>query len=273
MAPRLPLEVIERIIDDVAPDPEYDDIVYNNLSSESIKVCALVCHSLLPLCRKHIFASVTLNAGRSPATSDDLNHLLLNSPHLAVYIRELNYHVIKKEFGPKRSPWLLSMFKKLVGLQKLRISYFPAAGGRKLNWIAFPERMVLLPLLHLPTLTSICLEGIRNFPLAHLAGCANLKRLEIQSLECSNGVGKFLEVLPPTPVMLERLEICMGNVKPVQRLCDARRPDGKPIIDFSSLRKIRAEVARLDSMTELFGLCRNLNKIGLYSLSPTLFLH
>jgi len=85
-----------------------------------------------------------------------------------------------------------------------------------------------------------------------------------------------LEALPPTPVMLERLVINVGNMKFVQRLCDARRPDGKPVIEFSSLKEleISARVARLDSMKELFGMCRNLRKIhilierGLYPDLP-----
>jgi hypothetical protein len=99
MAPRLPLEVLERIIDDVA---EYDDDLIDYPSS--IKACALVCHSFLPLCRKHIFAYVTLNARNSSSpTSDDLNHFLSNSPHLAVYyIRTLDYYVNEKEFVTKR---------------------------------------------------------------------------------------------------------------------------------------------------------------------------
>ena len=272
MAPRLPLEVLEQIIDDVAADPEYDDSLY--ISSGSIKACALVCHSFLPLCRKYIFAYVVLNEPGgcfkfSSPTSDDLDHLLSDSPHLAVYIRKLDYQVrvVEREFDPKRSPWLSFMFKKLVKLQKLSITYFPTAGREKLNWMALSERMVLLPLLHLPTLTSIGLERIGNFPLADLAGCVNLKKLEVHSLECSNDAGKFLEVLPPTPAMLEQLEIYLRSNKIVQRLCDARRPDGKPIIDFTSLRKIKAEVVRLDSIMELFGMCRNLYKINLISMS------
>ena len=180
---------------------------------------------------------------------------------------------MEKELCPKRSPWLSSMFKKLVKLQKLSISYLPASQGGKLNWMALSERMVLLPLLHLPTLTSISLERIRDFPLADLAGCVNLKQLEITSLMCSNVVGKFLEVLFSSPVMLERLEI-FWDMTPVQRLCRARRPDGKPIIDFSSLREIKSQVARLDLMTELFGLCKNLHKIDITSVSPIfIFLH
>src|SRR6266446_22115 len=119
MAPRIPLEVLERIIDDVS---EYDD----QLSSiRGFRACALVCRSFLPVCRKHIFASVTLNrfcARRRrrpyPPTSDDLNHLLSNSPHLAEYIRKLEYHVNTREFVAERLPWLLSMFKKLDKLQE-----------------------------------------------------------------------------------------------------------------------------------------------------------
>ena len=267
MAPRLPLELVERIIDDVA---EYDNNYIDKFSS--IKACALVCHCFLPLCRKYIFASVILDTRAAPLrrtpTSDKLNHLLSNSPHLAVYIRKLYYCVEEREFAAERFPWLSSMFKKLVKLQKLSISYYWRPSGR-LDWMSSSGRNVLLPLLHLPTLTSISLSSIRNFPFADLANCVNLKKLRIQYLECStpDGVGKFLEALSPTPVMLERLTIDGGSANLVQQLCHARRPDGKPIIDFSSLKKIKSEDVPLCSMMELFGMCRNLQKISLDGMS------
>ena len=46
----------------------------------------------------------------------------------------------------------------------------------KIDWMSSSERQVLLPLLHLPTLTSISLSSIRNFPLADLASCVSLKK-------------------------------------------------------------------------------------------------
>ena len=273
MVPRLPLEVVERIIENVATG--YYDSYSDLYDFSSTKACALVCHSFLPLCRKHLFASVTLNSRSYPVphTSDDLNQLLSDSPHLAVYIRELDYHVHKREFVGKRLPWLLPMFKKLVRLRKLKLSYLFPQRGKKFDWALACVRKVLLPLLHFPTLTCITLDILRNFDLADLAGCVNLKKLRVQSLECSapNGVGKFMEVLPATPAMLEWLAIDNGNVKPVQQLCGARRPDGKPIIDFSSLKKIIAKVTRLHSMTELFGMCGNLHKIDLISMSHPYF--
>ncbi|KAF8810935.1 hypothetical protein BYT27DRAFT_7336459 [Phlegmacium glaucopus] len=248
--PSLPLEVIEMIVDTVATE---DDSRFS-----SIKACALVCHSILPLCRKHIFASVTLNPREPPFhTIDRLNYLLSKSPHIAVYIRKLVYHVKSTE------RCLSLMSKKLVKLQTLSICYTVTRPGGHLDWMSPHTRKVLLPLLHLPTLTSISLYGIRDFPLADLAGCVNLKKLQIGFLECSTDVGGFLEVLPTTPVMLEQLMIDKRSVSPVQQLCHARRPNGKPIIDFSSLKKIVAEVGQLDSMKELFGLCRNLREVDL----------
>ena len=265
---QLPWEVVEQIIDDVAAEYHEPNIfqVYHNLKS-----CALVCHSFLPLCRKHIFAYVILNAHaprhHTYPTSDDLNRLLSNSPHLAVYIRELKYHVSKKEFVVKRLPWLLAMFKKLVKLQKLTIRYSPSSRCKKLDWMSSFSRKVLLPLLHFPTLTGIRLSHIQNFPLADLAGCVNLKHLDIYFLEFSKDVGNFLEALPAAPAVLEWLAIVEGNVRSVQQLCHARRPDGKPIIDLSSLKEIRAVISRVDIMTELFGMWRNLHKIKLSGMS------
>ena len=49
---------------------------------------------------KRTLAPLPLPQPSSP-TSDDLDHLLANSPHLAVYIRKLDYHVSKKEFCQK----------------------------------------------------------------------------------------------------------------------------------------------------------------------------
>jgi hypothetical protein len=256
MASRVPLEVIEQII-------KYND----NLSS--IKACALVCQFFLPLCRKLIFASVTLNDSWGPyRTTDDLNSLLTNSPHLAVYIRKLVYYVPKTEFVTTRPSWISPMFKKLVKLQKLTISptlFSPVE--EKLDWMSLSDRKALLPLLHLTTLTSISLNRIKNFLLADLAGCVNLKDLELESLECWNDAGKFLEPLHPTLVMLEILAISAGNIELVQLLCDARRPDRKRMIDFSSLKEIRSDAVQLHSMTEVFRLCRNLQKIDLTRMS------
>ena len=272
--PKLPLEVVEQIIDILGAK---SGLYYKQPKDlPSLKACALVCHSFLALCRKHIFAYVALHKRHTiRPTSNDLNHLLSNSPHLAVYVRTLDYYVNENEFVPKRLPWLSSMFKKLVKLQKLKITYSSTQGRRmpayspsaRLDWMSSSERNILLPLLHLPTLTSIGLSRIQNFALADLAGCVNLKQLQIYCLECSTGVGKFLDVLPATPVMLEGLAIHDGNVKLLQRLYHARRPDGKPIIDISSLKKIAATVIRLDSLTELSGMCRSLYKISLLSMS------
>ena len=269
MAPRLPLELVERIIDDVA---KYDDNRDPIGNFSSIKACALVCHCFLPLCRKYIFASVIIKPARHliPPISDSLNRLLSNSPHLAVYIRKLDYFVDEEEFVAERIPWLLPMFKKLVKLQKLSITSCGCM-PEKLDWMSSSARKVLLPLLRLPTLTSISLSSIRNFPLADLASCVNLKKLRILFLQWNsrtNSVGKFSEALSPTPVMLERLTIeDAGNFIPVQQLCLAQRPDGKPIIDFSSLKKIKSTSVELRSLSELFGMCRNLQRINLYSMS------
>ena len=210
----------------------------------------------------------------SSFTSKYFCRLLSNPLHLAEYVRKLDYNFNNNEFARWSflSPVWLPMFKKLVNLQHLSISYRPSKNsepGRKLDWMSLSERKALLPLLHLPTLTSISLSRIKNFALADFAGCVNLKELQIQALTYSTGasVGKILEVLPSTQVMLERLAIDEVKVKRVQQLCNARRPDGKPIIDFSSLKNISARVAKLDSMTKLFVMWRNLRKINLTSMS------
>ena len=168
--------MVEQIIDLVAAKSKL--LYYRYEDFPSLKACALVCRSFLALHRKHIFAYVVLNK-RHPIspTSDDLNHLLSNSPRLAIYIRDLDYNVNEKEFVTKRLPWLSFMFKKLVKLQALSIGYLPSVRGSRLDWKSSSKRKILLPLLHLPTLTSISLRAFRNFALADLAGYVNLKKI------------------------------------------------------------------------------------------------
>ena len=275
MAPRLPLELVEMIIDDVVAefDNDDDDDNHDIDNHSSIKACALVCHSFLPLCRKHIFASVVLNAQEdsrpSSPTSHDFDHLLSNLPHLAVYIRKVDYHISRDDYYEGKY-WLFSLFKKLVKLQKLGllgIKHSRTLPGYDLNssrWKSLPERKIFLFLLSHPNLTRICLENIWVFLLADLALCVNLKELEIgPGLSCLNNVGDLWRHYPPTPVMLERLVINRGNIEPVQELCIARRPDGKPMIDFSSLKIITVDVARLELLKDVFAMCRNLHKIDL----------
>ena len=156
--------------------------------------------------KTYLCLSVTLNARRpSSPTTDDLNRLLSNSPHLAVYIRTLYYFVNRKEFITNRFSWLSPMFKRLVKLQRLNIIYKTSAQGRNLDWMSSFERLVIIE----------------------------------------------------------------GHVGPLQQLYDARRPDGKLIIDFSSLKELEigTNVVRLNSMKELVGMCRNFQWIKISSMS------
>jgi len=108
----------------------------------STKACALVCHSMLPLCRNYIFASVTINApsSRSP-TTDDLYFLLSASSHLAMCIRKLVYHAVAVEFFTEKWKQLALVFKKLVKLETLHISYSVIMPSRKLDWdVTTPEK-------------------------------------------------------------------------------------------------------------------------------------
>ncbi|KAF8805132.1 hypothetical protein BYT27DRAFT_6667555 [Phlegmacium glaucopus] len=54
------------------------------------------------------------------------------------------------------------VFKKPVRLQTLFLLYSVTKPGRKLDWMSPRQRKVFLPLLHLPTLTSISLLEIQT---------------------------------------------------------------------------------------------------------------
>ena len=155
----LPLEIEERIIDLLAEDAE---------GLASVKTCSLVCRAFLPFCRKHIFASVALNAGKHatpPSTTPTLERLLSTTPEIARCIRKLDYNVAVRDFT---SPLIQVCLKKISRLQYLRVQHHYR---QKLDWSRNPLRPALLHLLHLPTLTHLRLFALDNFVLSDLLPC------------------------------------------------------------------------------------------------------
>ena len=78
--PDFPIEIIERIIDDLE-----NDIAALTAVSET-------CHALLPICRKHLFRSIDLSP-RGPLSLKNLSQLLRYNPDIGLNVRELKLHL------------------------------------------------------------------------------------------------------------------------------------------------------------------------------------
>ncbi|KAF8334460.1 hypothetical protein F5887DRAFT_1079686 [Amanita rubescens] len=256
-----PLEVEERIIDLLAEDAE--DLV-------SVKTCSLVCRAFLPLCRKHIFASVVLNAGKHatpPSTTPTLERLLSTTPEIARCIRTLDYNIAVRDFT---SPLIQVCLKKISRLQCLRVRHY---NRQKLDWSRNPLRPALLHMLHLPTLTHLRLFALDNFVLSDLLPCINLKKLEIESLTAVDWVDNtFSAAFRDHSIQLNHLEVGGRCSEAVIKMCRAQCPSGRALFDFSFLTNISVALDRtndIEALQELFERCGHLINVTITFYNPT----
>ena len=170
--PVLPFDVIEQIID-ILYNLDTEDLQY-------VKNFSLVCHSFLPLCRKHIFSRMISTYMGAPYQNDAFRQLLLESPDIARYIRKLKIyiHIYIKPLNER----FIFPVSQLTRLQSLTAHIVI---GSNLEWGNFPSSIQrsLLNLMHLSTLTHLDLARIPGFPISNLNGCTNIKHLFLRKVD------------------------------------------------------------------------------------------
>jgi hypothetical protein len=150
---RLPQELISAVIDSFQSPNEYRDL-------QALRTCSLVCRSWLPLCQRLLFHTiqfVTRSCCRRCRTAFPhtrrLDQALLDSPHLAGYIRELElsnagcWNCHRRWMATDET--LPSMLRKLGNVQKLLI--------HQLRWstLSVDLRQSLGWVLQLPSITVL----------------------------------------------------------------------------------------------------------------------
>ena len=187
MSSVLPFDIIALIIDDIG---ENKDI---NL----LKELALVSHSFLQICSKHLFATVELHDAVSTlhvaSSKRGFVKLLKNRQDVVRYIRKLTYKVtawhhplpVRPSFESddhRLSPILPNFLRTISRLNYLTID------GSNFDWNMLDSSLTsaFLQLMHLPTINHIDLSYLSNFPLSSLALSVNLRRLDIFDLNRSN---------------------------------------------------------------------------------------
>jgi hypothetical protein len=157
----LPQELICYIIDNFLGLPEYPDWH----ACEVLRTCSLVCHSWLPLCQRHLFRSIQFSSRTRCRTcvavlsrSRRLDQVLLNSPHLTGYIRELKLwdgscDTCEKTWLATADETLPLVLRKLGNLEKIEFQW--------LYWrkLTTDIKQSLRWVLQLPSITMLKLIG------------------------------------------------------------------------------------------------------------------
>ena len=240
-----PLEINEMILELLAEDDN---------SHLALKRCSLVCQAFLHISRKHIFENIVLS---STSTTYAFECLLRETPEIADYIRKLDYTIRGNPTSIQES------FKRISRLEFLSVRYNSWPGLKWSNNLN-PICQSLLRLLHLPTLTHFTMDGNNDFVVSDLIPCVNLKYLDIGVGTTVSAETTFHAALPEHSIKLREFVLSgtgLRNSATIMKLYSARRPDGRPIIDFGSLSKITVTFHDPDErevLQELFRRCHAL---------------
>ncbi|KAF8183693.1 hypothetical protein BJ912DRAFT_545965 [Pholiota molesta] len=229
----LPIELIEIIVDNVAHEHGSD-------VQATLKNCALACWSFLPICRKHLFASIAL-CFSLPRQSRRVKHLvtlLRSSPEIADYTRHLRLNL-----SPKVQP-LPTELKLFTRLDTYTLSLdIRSIKPMEPPYIDFDDMAVqtkeilLRPILTLKTLE---LNLVANFPFYELLRyCPNIRQLDLGNVAAD----KILiptEALPLNPIKIEKFSshtaATDSQAMAIRKLFELQQSNGQPVIDFSGLK-------------------------------------
>jgi len=224
----LPLDIVLYIIDLLADGDNEDD--------KSLRILSQTCKSMVPLCRKHLFSSLSLITKLSFERFSDL---LSKNPDIACYVRNLDYEVYNP--GGDHELNILDILKERSSLQSIVLAS-SMTSSRRFDWNDFLEltRSSLLSLIEQPTVIRLHIYNCKGFPATALSCCSNLIDLHLRNVEITspevNQVISRSKI--PTPVSLY---IVTGTSGLPALLNSASLHAGGLIVDFSRLQQATFE--------------------------------
>jgi hypothetical protein len=249
-----PLEVIGEIIDSLQ-----DDL-------PALRACSQTCLSLLPLCRKHIFRTITLRPlyVRYPPNITLFGNLLDSNPGVADYVRNLEYRINHPDFEDEAVPRTLGKLH--------RIQSFQLIGSVDWHILRPALQQSLSYIISLPSITRLEISSFRVFPINIFIPCINLTDLTIISIESVVMDGSEYEHFASDAVpQLQSFTSSFISGESVKNLVEARRSKDVPVLDFSNLRALSVDVdehshlpAAVHALTKVAEKLETLYYYGLY---------
>ena len=225
---------------------EIIDIVGDNNDTNLLKELALVSHSFLQICSKHLFATIELHDAlpmyHLASSKRGFLKLLQNRPSVVKYIRKLTYREEYKNSNLSEDDRILFPFLPDLLRTIPRLNCLIITASRSLKWDSMDPSLTsaFLHLMHLPTINHIDLSYIRNFPMSGLIPCVNLHRLNLTYVELEDkDDDDFFPVIVQSETMPKICEFHTSrSTELTTMLLYAERQDGRPAFDFTDLRQL-----------------------------------
>ncbi|KAF8801606.1 hypothetical protein BYT27DRAFT_7197840 [Phlegmacium glaucopus] len=239
MTPVVPFDILGNIVDILVND--------NEKGLQYAEALSLTCKSFLPLCRTHIFSTITIT------TSDALEGLhrgeafgefLLTTPDIARYVRKLRIRLYDPCSEPRQ--FFVRVPRQLTRLESFTILEH-SLRQNDWNYIPLSMRYLLLDFIHIPTLNHLDLRSLRNFPISHLIPSPNLKHLSTTNLFLVDEGDAATALAPFKPIKLRVLDIALRGLTahrvlpPQTRFLAAIHSGRWPILDLTGVQKISLE--------------------------------
>lgn len=250
----LPVEIISAIIDIVAQiDEEDEDPIFEIL--EDLMACCLTCRALVPLCRKHIFCSLSLRISFNPynlnatltSRATSFLDLLEKSPEIAHYAQRLDIHDLV--FDPENCSdsehhnHCTSLVSVMQAFTRISSISLYGCMGPLTDWKDIPThvRRALLRIIGLPTVAHLYFSGFMDFDLSILARCVGLRNLTLFRLDLAQNNELSSSVFVAKPVQLTRLEVQFCGTSVLRRLVSQKCGDGSSMFVFEQLKTFVAD--------------------------------
>ena len=240
-SPRIPLEIVEFLIDILNTDEEID----------AIKACSQTCKALLPRCRKHIFFTIDLNPRLHSGHTSQNHHdddapprrmrlfldLLDQTPDIAFYVQDLDLYIYLEDSNCPRTIHALNMLSNLTSFS-LRHDVSGVGNFHSLNWDDLPPNFIscIHRIISSPKLTQLEFASFANFPLSTFSWCGgSIEDLSLWSVELSTN-GSTFPVM--TPVRLRALACDESGMILVGKTLQSEHP----ILDLTRVHRFIASL-------------------------------
>ncbi|KAF9478857.1 hypothetical protein BDN70DRAFT_722764 [Pholiota conissans] len=268
----IPLDIIEVIIYNLA---QIDDP-----KRTSLWACARTCRHLLHVCRRYIFWAIELSDDdlslphkESPS---GIQKLLESTPEIATYTRSMHFrisgstHPNLENFGD-----LSRILNNFTLIQVLYVKSELEAPAMA-DWNVIPEclREVIVNLMKVPTLLTVSLSGISNFPVETLAHCINMRSLLIKFVTPANNA-----ISTPSntrPITLREYGGPMKSGGAMKKLISLKGANGQPVFDFQYVDHCTAysqDMEDVEAVQWILQRSTRMTYFGLTVLEPSNFSH
>ncbi|KAG6919901.1 hypothetical protein DXG01_015609 [Tephrocybe rancida] len=232
--PSLPADILDVVIETLVRGMWMPgEYIFSRMT---LKKCALVSRSHTARVQRHLFSSIDV---ASKHISAKLSKHLAQNPHLELYIQCLHIDDFDPyDFDRSQRPFLeeehlVHILSVSTNLRKLTISTSAWHFIEPYKDLSTVLKTALLARFR--TITSLKIEWLCDLPMHLIASCAQLKELEIRTVEGHNHLVPEVHHLHPAEVChLEYLKVdrpeCLAPLMipphqhPLETLCIARAP-------------------------------------------------